>query len=176
LFESQNGFTVEGLQQGDQVHPIQQAFKGTGAIQCCFCTPAQILTAKALLDENPNPSEMDVRNALSGVYCRCTGYVKIIEAVMRAAAIMRGEKVEPVGYVDLTLPEDASKLKLPPEFYSKSGTHKPLAPGGGYTTSMKRLNVVGKYRKPKWMLKKLVSGKPAYHKMMLIFPDSMAHC
>jgi aerobic-type carbon monoxide dehydrogenase small subunit (CoxS/CutS family) len=105
--ESKTVFTVEGLQQGDQVHPIQQAFMETGAIQCGFCTPAQILTAKALLDENPNPSEMDVRNALSGVYCRCTGYVKIIEAVMRAAAIMRGEKVEPVGYVDLTLPEDA---------------------------------------------------------------------
>jgi len=159
--ESKTILTVEGLQQGDQVHPIQQAFMETGAIQCGFCTPAQILTSKALLDENPNPSEVDVRNALSGVYCRCTGYVKIIEAVMRAAAIMRGEKVEPVGFVDLNLPEDASKLKLPPEFYSKSGTHKPLAPVVVTPTSMKRLNVVGK-TETKVDAQKLVSGKPAF--------------
>ncbi len=75
------------------LHPLQQAFIETGAIQCGYCTPAQILAAKALLDKNPHPSEAEVREAIAGVLCRCTGYIKPVQAVLRAAAVMRGEAV-----------------------------------------------------------------------------------
>ena len=78
------------------LHPLQQAFVETGAIQCGYCTPAQILAAKELLERNPNPSEAEVREALSGVLCRCTGYVKPVQAVLRAAAVLRGESVQPL--------------------------------------------------------------------------------
>ena len=77
--------TIEGLSQGDKLHPIQQAFIDLGAIQCGFCTPGMILSAKALLDENPNPTREDVKPALAGNLCRCTGYVKIVDAVLAAA-------------------------------------------------------------------------------------------
>ena len=77
--------TIEGLSQGGKLHPIQQAFIETGAIQCGFCTPGMVLTAKALLDENPAPTELDVKEQLGGNLCRCTGYLKIIEAVLLAA-------------------------------------------------------------------------------------------
>ncbi len=73
------------------LHPLQQAFVETGAIQCGYCTPAQILAAKALLDKNSSPTEAEVREALSGVLCRCTGYLKPVQAVLRAAAVLRGE-------------------------------------------------------------------------------------
>lgn len=96
--------TIEGIgehpEQGWKktagLHPIQEAFVETGAIQCGYCTPAMVLAAKALLDREPNPTEAQVRAALSGVLCRCTGYVKPVEAVMRAAAVMRGEHVPPI--------------------------------------------------------------------------------
>jgi putative selenate reductase molybdopterin-binding subunit len=78
------------------LHPLQQAFIDTGAIQCGFCTPAQMLAAKALLDRQPNPSEAEVREAIAGVLCRCTGYVRPVEAVLRAAAMLRGDSVPPV--------------------------------------------------------------------------------
>ena len=77
--------TIEGLSEGTTLHPIQQAFVDNGAVQCGYCTPGMILTAKALLDENPDPSEEEIRNYLRGNLCRCTGYVKIVEAVMDAA-------------------------------------------------------------------------------------------
>ncbi len=96
--------TIEGLgehpEQGwkktDGLHPLQQAFIETGAIQCGYCTPGQILAANALLEENPNPSEAEVREAIAGVLCRCTGYAKPVQAVLRAAAVMRGEPVDPI--------------------------------------------------------------------------------
>ncbi len=78
--------TIEGLSNGPELHRIQKAFVDYGAIQCGFCSPGMMLTAKALLDKNPNPTEADVRKAISGNLCRCTGYVKIIEATMVAAA------------------------------------------------------------------------------------------
>jgi carbon-monoxide dehydrogenase small subunit len=80
--------TIEGLSSGDRLHPLQEAFVEGGAIQCGFCTPGMILSAKALLDEIREPSEEEIREALSGNLCRCTGYVKIIKAVQRAAQAM----------------------------------------------------------------------------------------
>jgi carbon-monoxide dehydrogenase small subunit len=80
--------TIEGLSAGTQLHPVQKAFIEQGAIQCGFCSPAMILTSKALLDENPQPTEEEVRRALSGLVCRCTGYAKIVEAVLAASESM----------------------------------------------------------------------------------------
>jgi putative selenate reductase molybdopterin-binding subunit len=76
--------------------PIQQAFVETGAIQCGYCTPAMVLAARALLERNPDPSETEVREAMAGVLCRCTGYLKPVQAVLRAAAVLRGEAVDPI--------------------------------------------------------------------------------
>ena len=81
--------TVEGLHDGDQLHPIQQAFVDSGAVQCGFCTPGMILTTKALLDEIPNPSEDDIKHYLEGNLCRCTGYTKILDAVNMAVQHMQ---------------------------------------------------------------------------------------
>jgi len=87
--------TLESMGTADNLHPLQAAFIETGAIQCGFCTPAQILSAKSLIQKNSNPSESEIRKALSGVLCRCTGYVRIVDAVTRASAVMRGEDVPP---------------------------------------------------------------------------------
>ncbi len=81
--------TIEGLAQEGELHPIQQAFVETGAIQCGFCTPGMTLSVKALLDEEPEPTRDEIGNAIAGNLCRCTGYVKIIDAVESAAAAMR---------------------------------------------------------------------------------------
>ncbi|GAI86087.1 unnamed protein product [marine sediment metagenome] len=77
--------TVEGLAKDGELHPVQQAFIEHGAIQCGFCTPGMVLSAKVLLDRNPHPTEEEVRKAMSGNLCRCTGYTKIIEAVLAAS-------------------------------------------------------------------------------------------
>jgi len=78
--------TIEGLEKADgTLHPLQQAFIDHGAIQCGFCTPGMVLSAKALLDENPKPTELEVRHAIAGNLCRCTGYQKIVEAILSAA-------------------------------------------------------------------------------------------
>jgi putative selenate reductase molybdopterin-binding subunit len=77
--------TIEGLGTPDKLHPVQQAFVDTGAIQCGFCTPAMELCAKALIEAIPRPTEDDARDALAGCLCRCTGYVKPVQAVLRAA-------------------------------------------------------------------------------------------
>lgn len=78
--------TIEGLSNGQDLHPLQQSFIEHGAIQCGFCAPGVILSAKALLDNNSNPTEEEIRTAVSGNLCRCTGYVKIIEAIKAVAA------------------------------------------------------------------------------------------
>ena len=80
--------TVEGLAQGGELHAIQRAFVDKGAVQCGFCTPGMILSAKALLDENLQPTRDEIKSALAGNLCRCTGYVKIIDAVEAAAQAM----------------------------------------------------------------------------------------
>lgn len=77
--------TVEGVADGGQLHPVQQAFVETGGLQCGFCTPGFILSAKALLERNPNPTEPEIRLAISGNLCRCTGYDKIVKAIQAAS-------------------------------------------------------------------------------------------
>ncbi len=86
--------TVEGLSTGDELHPVQQAFIESGAVQCGFCTPGMVLAGKKLLDENPDPTEEEIRRGLSGNLCRCTGYEKIIEAVKIAAKKMKKQRGE----------------------------------------------------------------------------------
>ena len=85
--------TVEGVAEGSQLHPVQAKFLEHGALQCGFCTPGFIVASKALLDHNPNPTESDVRYWLAGNLCRCTGYDKIVRAVLDAAAQMRQERL-----------------------------------------------------------------------------------
>lgn len=87
--------TVEGLGDGATLHPLQETFADLGAAQCGYCTPGFLCAAKALLDENPKPTREDIKEALAGNLCRCTGYIKIYEAVELAAARMRGEHAEP---------------------------------------------------------------------------------
>ena len=87
--------TVEGLANGPQLHPLQDAFAELGAAQCGYCTPGILLTAEALLREDPAPDRQTIRLALAGNLCRCTGYLKIYEAVELAAARLRGEPAEP---------------------------------------------------------------------------------
>ncbi len=84
--------TVEGLSEGEELHPLQQAFVESGAVQCGFCTPGMLMSAKALLDHNPRPTEAEIRQALRGNLCRCTGYKKIEKAIQQAARALRGEK------------------------------------------------------------------------------------
>jgi carbon-monoxide dehydrogenase small subunit len=84
-----NILTIEGLKAEGGLHPLQQAFMDHFALQCGYCTPAMILIAKALLDENPDPTEEEVKDYLSGNLCRCTGYVKIVEAVLAAKDKMK---------------------------------------------------------------------------------------
>src|SRR5579864_979712 len=86
--------TVEGMHLGNQLHPLQAAFADLGAAQCGYCTPGMLLTAKALLEQVPRPSRDQIKAALAGNICRCTGYIKIFEAVELAAAWMAGEQAE----------------------------------------------------------------------------------
>ena len=81
--------TIEGLAKDGNLHPLQKSFIEHGGLQCGYCTPGMILSAKALLDENPDPSDVEIRTAIAGNLCRCTGYIKIVEAVETAAAEIR---------------------------------------------------------------------------------------
>jgi len=83
--------TIEGIANGGDLHPVQQALVDLNGTQCGFCTPGIVLSAKALLDANPAPTEPDIRHAIAGNLCRCTGYGKIVEAIAAAAATMRGQ-------------------------------------------------------------------------------------
>jgi len=87
--------TVEGMAEGPELHPLQDAFADLGAAQCGYCTPGILLTAQALLRDDPAPDRDKIREALAGNLCRCTGYIKIYEAIELAAARMRGEDAQP---------------------------------------------------------------------------------
>jgi carbon-monoxide dehydrogenase small subunit len=84
--------TIEGLAQGPQLHPLQEAFMQYGGFQCGYCTPGMLMSAKALLDENPDPTDEEIRRGVSGNLCRCTGYAKIVESIKGAARSMKGSK------------------------------------------------------------------------------------
>jgi carbon-monoxide dehydrogenase small subunit len=86
--EGRDIVTIEGLAHGEELHPIQEAFINHGGVQCGFCTPGMILSAKALIDSNPQPTETEVKEAISGNLCRCTGYTKIVKSIV--AATKRG--------------------------------------------------------------------------------------
>lgn len=156
----------QGWKKTDGLHVIQQAFVDTGAIQCGYCTPAMVLSAKALLSRNPAPTEAEVRDVLSGVLCRCTGYVKPVQAVLRAAAILRGEVVPPIDKpIDVT---DALDFHQEPD---RGGV--PVGSGGGTLTDtqiMPKLKIVDPranmktvgHPEPKVDAIKLVQGKPAF--------------
>ncbi|MDF1500378.1 MAG: molybdopterin-dependent oxidoreductase [Anaerolineales bacterium] len=157
----------QGWRSGAGLDAVQQAFVETGAIQCGFCTPAMVLAARSLLAANPEPSEEEVRESLSGVLCRCTGYIKPVQAILRAAAVLRGEQVEPIDGPILA-PKDL--ITPAPERESRAGWD----PGGTQvsleTTVMPRIQVahhpeplhtVG-HPEPKVDAVKLVQGKPAF--------------
>jgi carbon-monoxide dehydrogenase small subunit len=90
--DGQEIYTVEGLAEGEKLHPVQKAFVEHSGMQCGFCTPGMVMSAKALLDENPNPMKQDIREGITGNLCRCTGYTKIIESISAAAVLIKGEK------------------------------------------------------------------------------------
>ena len=160
----------QGWRGNIDLHPIQRAFVDTGAIQCGYCTPAMILSAKVLLETEPNPTEGQVRDALSGVLCRCTGYVKPVQAVLRAAAVLRGEEVPPID-------EGEDAIAAPPGLFEPPPSAEEMGPEpvGGGDLAVKRtpmptivvapetnhLRVVGK-PEPKVDAVKLVQGKPAF--------------
>ena len=86
--DGQEIITIEGLSNGDVLHPIQEAFMEHSGMQCGFCTPGMIMSAKGLLDRNPKPSEEEIREGIAGNFCRCTGYTKIVESIDAAAKVM----------------------------------------------------------------------------------------
>lgn len=153
--------TLEGLGRNGELHPLQSAFMETGAIQCGYCTPAQILSAKALLDQNPDPTEDEIRKSLNGVLCRCTGYVRGVEAVKRAAAILRGEKVSPYTHVEQTLPDEVEQIELPEAFYRRDGGRNPLPPLVITPRAMPPTRILGK-PEVKIDARKLAQGRPVF--------------
>ena len=153
--------TLESLGTAENLHPLQKSFLETGAIQCGFCTPAQILTAKAFLDQNPNPTEEEIRKSLSAVLCRCTGYVRNIDAVMRAAAMMRGEKVSDYKVPEQIFQSDIEKIVLPQAYYRKDDKKKPLMPLVLTPDKMPKMVSVG-MTPTKVDGVKLVTGKPVF--------------
>lgn len=158
---------AQGWRDTEGLHPIQQAFVETGAIQCGYCTPAMILAAKALIDKNHTPSEYQVRDALSGVLCRCTGYEKPIQAILRAAARMRGEEVDPIsGPVPIPLnllgtQGDAIEDLDHGDSGSEILTRTRVMPQIKVSPDWEKRRTVGK-PEPKVDAIKLVQGKPAF--------------
>ncbi len=155
----------QGWKKTKGLHPIQSAFIESGAIQCGYCTPAMVLAAKHLLEKNDNPSEQEVRDVLSGVLCRCTGYTKPVEAVLRAAAFLRGEIVPPIEAEYQTpdhLPIDLSEQPSSGPATSGSNLTTKVIPKISIQQEVKRKTTqVGKPTK-KVDAQKLVQGKPSF--------------
>jgi putative selenate reductase molybdopterin-binding subunit len=147
------------------LHPLQQAFVESGAIQCGYCTPAQILAGAHLLERTSNPSQEEVRQALSGVLCRCTGYLKPVQAVLRAAAIMRGEAPEPLQQSDAPFPfvenQAPTTEDLTPSGIPGLETRLKLMPKVVWAPEAQSMQRVGK-PDIKVDALKLVQGKPAF--------------
>ena len=166
--EGHNIVTIEGLgehpdqgwRKSDGLHPLQQAFVETGAIQCGYCTPGQILAAKTLLDKNPNPTEEEVREAIAGVLCRCTGYVKPVQAVLKAAAVMRGEAEFGEGILITFEPPSGTPPSGEP-LPTLSDTQTRTLPKVFVTPQSQTYQTVGKPEKKVDAIK-LVQGKPAF--------------
>jgi putative selenate reductase molybdopterin-binding subunit len=157
----------QAWQTTDGLDPIQRAFVETGAIQCGYCTPAMVLAAKALLDTEPNPTEEQIRQAFSGVLCRCTGYLKPVQAVLRAAAVLRGEEVEPIAGPLSAAPY----LFLPPEGEPGAGEEAGNGPAVRTSTAvMPRIQAAPRLKpwaavgrpQAKVDAAKLAQGKPAF--------------
>lgn len=145
---------------------IQKAFVESGAIQCGYCTPAQVLAARALLEKNPQPSESEVREALAGVLCRCTGYLKPVQAVLRAAAVLRGETVEPINPAipapsEWTQSAERHGSGSEPRWTGDPQAEIGVMPKVIVTPQAQTWNTVG-HAEPKVDAVKLVQGKPAY--------------
>jgi putative selenate reductase molybdopterin-binding subunit len=173
--EGIGGEQQRGWKGSEPLHVLQEEFVETGAIQCGYCTPAQILTAKVLLDAEPDPTEEQVRDAISGVLCRCTGYLKPVQAILRAAARLRGESVPPVDRARLGIHEQGEPILG--EWFEPPIDAPPDAPvGPGETTVQVQtaapprlvvapettpLQVVGQ-PEAKVDALKLVQGKPAF--------------
>lgn len=153
--------TLEGLSRNGELDPIQQSFIDAGAIQCGYCSPGWILSAKALLDKNPNPTEDEIRRALSSVLCRCTGYVRGVDAVQRAASLRRGEKPTPFEPVYIELSDNVAKIDLPEVYYRKDRSRNPLPPVIFTPSSMSSTRIIGK-PEVKVDAKKLAEGKPVF--------------
>ncbi|RIK30253.1 MAG: xanthine dehydrogenase [Anaerolineae bacterium] len=149
----------QGWKKTEGLHPLQQAFVESGAIQCGYCTPGQILAAKALLEKNPNPSEDEVREAIAGVLCRCTGYLKPVQAVLKAAAVMRGD--EPFRLDTVNWDFGAPRTDSPSGFDSPQLTGVLTRPKVVVTPESQTWQTVGKPEK-KVDAEKLVQGKPAF--------------
>ena len=153
----------QGWRKTEGLHPLQQAFVESGAIQCGYCTPAQILAAKALLDKTPNPSEEQVRDAIAGVLCRCTGYLKPVQAILKAAAVMRGDTE-----VGEQLAASGDPFTFPaapsgPDFDSPNPAMATtnVMPKVVVTPQVETYQTVGKPEKKVDAIK-LVQGKPAF--------------
>ncbi|MBI3169257.1 MAG: molybdopterin-dependent oxidoreductase [Chloroflexi bacterium] len=150
----------QGWRKTDGLHPLQKAFVESGAIQCGYCTPAQILAAKSLLEKNPNPSESEVREAIAGVLCRCTGYLKPVQAVMKAAAVMRGDEVIEGESVQWDLGSwggQPASPNLPSDQFANVMTRPKVV----VTPETQTWQTVGKPEKKVDAIK-LVQGKPAF--------------
>ncbi|MDR3574945.1 MAG: molybdopterin-dependent oxidoreductase [Anaerolineaceae bacterium] len=165
--ESIGEYAEKGWKENRGLNPIQQAFVETGAIQCGYCTPAMVMSAKGLLAKEPNPTEEQVRDALSGVLCRCTGYLKPVHAVLRAAAVLRGEEVEPIELIPMPADwiKNEPKSVLPEGMISggNSGTETitGVMPKIWTTPQTDQWSQVG-HPEPKVDAVKLVQGKPAF--------------
>ncbi len=161
--------TLEGIGTSRNLHPLQQAFIETGAIQSGYNTPAQILAAYALLKRNPNPTETEVREAISGVLDRETGYVKPVQAILRAAAVMRGEEVPPYEPLERAIPAPPGLFESPWPFEPERGDGGDTGGVRTRTTpalivappEVKERRTIGK-SEPKVDAVKLAAGKPVY--------------